>query len=61
MHPHLDLYVDGSSNDGESGARLILHLLEPKLVRIEYALRLNFKTSNNKVEYEALLTDLRLA
>lgn len=63
MHPALvwELYVDESSNDQGSGAGLILTSLEPKRLRIEYALRLDFKASNNEMEYEALLVGLRLA
>lgn len=33
----------------------------PKHLKIEYALRLGFKASNNKVEYKVLLVGLRLA
>lgn len=51
--------MDGSSND--SGAGLVLQLPEPKGLRIEYTLRLNFRASNNDAEYEALLARLRLA
>lgn len=59
--PAWDLYVDGSSNDKGSEASLILSLPGPERVRIEYALRLEFKASNNEAEYEAFLAGLRLA
>ena len=51
--------MDGSSNDGGSGADLILVSLEGH--RIHCALRFGFKASNNEVEYEALITGLELA
>lgn len=56
-----DLYVDGSSNDGGSGAGLILLSLEPEFLKIEYPMHFGFKASNNDAEYKALLTRLRLA
>lgn len=59
--PVWDLYIDGSLNKGGSEAGLVLLSLEPERLRIEYALRLDFKVSNNDAEYEALLTGLRLA
>lgn len=55
------MYVDGSSNDNGSGVGLILSSPEPKQIRVEYALRLKFKASNNEAEYKALLAGLRLA
>ena len=51
--------MDGSSNDGGSGASLIL--VSPEGHRIHYALRFGFKASNNEVEYEALIEELELA
>ena len=47
------LYVDGSSNEGGSGAGLIL--VSPEGHRMHCALRFGFKASNNEVEYEALI------
>ena len=41
------------------GVRLILTSLEGE--EVTYALRFDFHTSNNEVEYEALLAGLRLA
>ena len=42
-----------------SGAGLIL--TSPEGIDIEYALRFGFRTSNNEVEYEAVIADLNLA
>lgn len=53
--------MDGSSNDGGCGASLILSFLKSECLRIEYALQLGFKASNNEAKYEALLVSLRLA
>ncbi|XP_022155870.1 uncharacterized protein LOC111022883 [Momordica charantia] len=47
------IYVDGSSNERGCGAGILL--LAPGGERFEYALRFNFRTSNNEAEYEALL------
>ncbi|KAK3033968.1 hypothetical protein RJ639_034132 [Escallonia herrerae] len=54
-----NLYVDGSSALGSSGAGLIL--ISPEGFTIKYALRFGFQASNNEAEYEALLTGIRLA
>ncbi|KAK3017633.1 hypothetical protein RJ639_003659 [Escallonia herrerae] len=54
-----NLYVDGSSAFGSSGARLIL--ISPEGFTIEYALPFGFQASNNEAEYEALLAGIRLA
>ncbi|KAK3002434.1 hypothetical protein RJ639_021901 [Escallonia herrerae] len=54
-----NLYVDGSSALGSSGAGLIL--ISPEGFTIEYALCFGFRASNNKAEYEALLAGIRLA
>lgn len=53
------LYVDGSSNEKGCGARTLLQSSEG--TRFEYALRFNFRMSNNEAEYEALLAGLRMA
>ncbi|KAK3036041.1 hypothetical protein RJ639_030742 [Escallonia herrerae] len=55
----LNLYVDGSSAIGSSGAEIIL--ISPKGFVVEYTLRFGFQTSNNEAEYEALLARIRLA
>ncbi|KAK3022349.1 hypothetical protein RJ639_047054 [Escallonia herrerae] len=54
-----NLYVDGSSALGSSGAGLIL--ISPEGFTIEYALRFGFQALNNEAEYEALLAGIRLA
>ncbi|GKC68950.1 reverse transcriptase domain-containing protein, partial [Tanacetum coccineum] len=53
------LFIDGSSNEGGSRAGLIL--TNPDGVEFTYALRFEFKASNNEAEYEALLAGLRIA
>ncbi|XP_073098883.1 uncharacterized protein [Elaeis guineensis] len=53
------IYVNGSSNAIRSGARLPLLGLEGFTTK--YALRFSFPTTNNEAEYEALLTELRIA
>ncbi|XP_021991432.1 uncharacterized protein LOC110888200 [Helianthus annuus] len=53
------LYTDGASSSKESGAGLIL--TDPDGTDMTYALQLEFKSSNNEAEYEALLAGLRLA
>lgn len=52
--------MDGSFNDINYGMGLVLSSLKSEHLKIEYALRLGFKASNNEVKYEALLTGLRL-
>ncbi|KAK3034730.1 hypothetical protein RJ639_032683 [Escallonia herrerae] len=54
-----NLYVDGSSAVGSSGAGITL--ISPEGFTIEYALRFGFQASNNEAEYEALLAGIRLA
>ncbi|CAL8991629.1 unnamed protein product [Prunus brigantina] len=56
--PHWTLYVDGSSNRQGSDAGLVLQT--PDHTTIEYAIRFQFRASNNEAEYEALLAGLRL-
>ena len=50
--------MDGSSDSGGSGAGLVL--ISPDHCKISQALRFDFKVSNNKVEYEALIAGLDL-
>ncbi|KAI5345931.1 hypothetical protein L3X38_013808 [Prunus dulcis] len=57
--PIWGLHVDGSANLQGCGAGLVL--TTPDGLKIEYALRFDFRTSNNEAEYEALLAGLRLA
>ena len=51
--------MDGSSTPSADGTGIIL--TNPKGEAVEYALFFSFPISNNKFEYEALLTSLRLA
>ncbi|KAI3806803.1 hypothetical protein L1987_22718 [Smallanthus sonchifolius] len=53
------LFTDGASNDVGCGAGLML--ISPEGIELTYALRLNFKSTNNEAEYEALLAVLRMA
>ena len=53
------LHVDGASNAQECGAGLILTNFKGTMTK--YALRFDFKTSNNQAEYEALLAGLKIA
>jgi len=53
------LYVNGSSNNKQCGARVILE--NPSGIKVEQSLRFNFKASNNQAEYEALIAGLNLA
>ena len=57
--PRWELFVDRSSNEGGSGAGLIL--VSPEGHRVHYALRFGFKASNNETEYKALIAGLKLA
>ncbi|KAK3026400.1 hypothetical protein RJ639_042610 [Escallonia herrerae] len=47
--PQLNLYQDGSSAVGSSGAGIIL--TSPEGFMVEYALRFGFQASNNEAEY----------
>ncbi|XP_077232426.1 uncharacterized protein LOC143869752 [Tasmannia lanceolata] len=55
---HWTLHVDGSAGKTGRGAGVVLHGSEG--FTLEYALRLDFKASNNEDEYEALLAGLSL-
>ncbi|XP_030936360.1 uncharacterized protein LOC115961527 [Quercus lobata] len=57
--PRCSIYTDGSSNKQAGGAGIILLL--PEGDTVEYMVRLNFPTTNNEVEYEALVVGLDLA
>ncbi|GJX73192.1 reverse transcriptase domain-containing protein [Tanacetum coccineum] len=52
------LFTDGASSSDGLGAGLMVVSLEGK--EYTYALRFEFKTTNNKTEYEALLAGLRI-
>ncbi|XP_022041872.1 uncharacterized protein LOC110944520 [Helianthus annuus] len=53
------LYTDGASNEDGAGAGL--RLVSPEKHEFTYAIRLDFKNTNNEAEYEAFLAGLRLA
>ncbi|GKU90690.1 hypothetical protein SLEP1_g4654 [Rubroshorea leprosula] len=58
-HPVWVLYVDGAANVEGSSAGAVL--LGPDGFKSEHALRFKFQTTNNAVEYEALVYGLKLA
>ncbi|KAL9436834.1 hypothetical protein AB3S75_022808 [Citrus x aurantiifolia] len=51
--------VDRSSGEQGAGARVVLESSDGE--EISYAVRLEFKTTNNQAEYEALIAGLKLA
>ena len=53
------IYVDRASNAKESGIGVVIITLDETV--IEQSIRLDFKASNNKVEYEAVLVGLNSA
>lgn len=53
-------HVDGSFNDSDYSAGLVFGFIVLECLKIEYVLRLKFKASNNKAEYEAFFAGLRL-
>ena len=53
------LQVDGSSTRVGSGTDLVL--IGPHGAKVLYALKFEFKASNNEVEYEALIVGLKMA
>ncbi|KAF5813133.1 putative ribonuclease H [Helianthus annuus] len=53
------LYTDGASNEDGAGAGL--RLVSPDKHEFTYAIRLEFKSTNNEAEYEAFLAGLCLA
>lgn len=57
--PIWTLHVDGSTNVNGSGACLVF--VDPKRIKVNYALRFAFKASNKKAEYKALIVGLNLA
>ncbi|KAI5339319.1 hypothetical protein L3X38_018591 [Prunus dulcis] len=52
------LYFDGSKTDVASGAGIVLE--EPLGIRHCYSFQLDFKCTNNRVEYEALIIGLEM-
>ena len=57
-HPQWSIYTDGSSNRQVGGANIVLHSLEGD--EIECMVCLDFPTTNNETEYEALVARLEL-
>ena len=53
------MHFDGSKMKEGLGAGIVL--TSPKGDRLEYALQIHFKVSNNIAEYEALVHGLKLA
>nr|GEU62392.1 retrotransposon protein, putative, Ty3-gypsy subclass [Tanacetum cinerariifolium] len=53
------LFTDGASSLKGASAGLVL--IDPARTEYTYAIRLNFASTNNEVEYEALLAGLRIA
>jgi ribonuclease HI len=53
------MYFDGSLMKTGAGAGLLF--ISPLGVHMRYIIRLHFPTSNNVVEYEALVIGLRIA
>ena len=53
-----ELYVDGAANQWGSGVGLVL--VSPEKITIDKSLRLNFSTTNNEAEYEALLRGMMM-
>ena len=53
------MYFDGSVMAPDSGARVVL--ISPDGSRLHYTTCLDFLTSNNVAEYEALINGLRIA
>ena len=53
------IYIDGSSNRCVGGAGIMIQTLEGDEIRC--MIRLDFPTTNNEAEYEALVAGLDLA
>ncbi|KAL0420483.1 UNVERIFIED_CONTAM: hypothetical protein Slati_3071200 [Sesamum latifolium] len=53
------LHVDGSSITQESGAGIVI--TTPQGDDMEFAIKFDFKASNNEAEYEALVLGMRMA
>ncbi|XP_071906208.1 uncharacterized protein [Coffea arabica] len=57
--PTWTLYVDGASSKEGCGAGLLL--ISPTGEELPYALRFDFRVSNNKSEYETLIAEMEIA
>lgn len=53
------LFIDGSATTGGSGAGVFIK--KPETEELEFAIKLDFKASNNEAEYEAMIRGLELA
>ena len=58
-YPQWNIHTDGSSNRQAGGASVVLR--SPEGDEIECMIRLDFPTTNNEAEYEALVVGLDLA
>ena len=58
-HEYWTMYFDGSVMAPGSGAGVVL--ISPDGSRLRYAIHLHFLASNNTMEYEALISGLRIA
>jgi len=58
-HEYWTMYFDGSVMAPGSRAGVVLISLDGS--RLHYTIRLHFLSSNNVVEYEALINELRIA
>ena len=56
--PTWEVHVDGASNQKGSGVGLVL--MSPEKIVIEKSLKLDFPTTNNEAEYEALLEGMAM-
>ena len=57
--PQWSIHTDGSSNKQAGGVGIVLLSLEGDMVK--YTVRLDFPTTNNEAEYEALVAGLDFA
>ena len=57
-HKYWTMYFDGSVMALGSGAGVVL--ISPDGSRLHYAICLHFSASNNAIEYEALINELRI-
>jgi hypothetical protein len=53
------IYVDGSSTASRSGVGIVM--ITPRGKELTFAIKLDFQTTNNEAEYEAVLAGLNLA
>jgi ribonuclease H / adenosylcobalamin/alpha-ribazole phosphatase len=54
--PHWTLFFDGSARQQVGGAGVVL--IDPNRDQVKYMVHLEFKTTNNMAEYEALIFGL---